>query len=74
MCAFCYLEEAAGILVTQVYIDHLQQSQDFVIAHLIIVVLVGPTQVSMNPGDKQSRNQQEMYSIWWCYSLTNVEF
>lgn len=48
------LEEAASILVTQVYVDHLQQCLDFFIAHLIIVVLVSPTQVSMNPGETQT--------------------
>lgn len=51
MCVFSYLEEAAGVLVTQVNIDHLQQCLDFFIAHLIVVVLVGPTQVRMDPGD-----------------------
>lgn len=50
----CYLEQAASILVTQVYVDHLQQCVDFFIAHLVVVVLVSPAQVSMNPGDPQT--------------------
>lgn len=57
-CVPAHLEEAAGILVTQVNVDHLQQSLDFFVAHLVIVVLISPTQVSMNPGDTQSRKQQ----------------
>lgn len=39
-----------GVLVTQVNVDHLQQGSDFVIAHLVVTVLVGSTQVSMDPG------------------------
>lgn len=50
---FHYLKQAVGILVTQVNVDHLQQGSDFVIAHLIVVVLVGSTQVSMDPGETQ---------------------
>lgn len=54
VCASIHLEEAAGILVTHVNIDHLQECLDFFIAHLIIMVLVSPTQVSLNPGDTQT--------------------
>lgn len=42
-----------GVLVTQVNVDHLQQGPDFIIAHLIVTVLVGSTQVSMDPGETQ---------------------
>lgn len=52
--SFHYLEKATRILVAQVDVDHLQQCPDFVVAHLIIVVLVSATQVSMNPSDTQT--------------------
>lgn len=56
-----YLEEAVGVLVAEVNVDHLQQHSDFIVAHLVIVVLVGPAQVSVNPGGRQlwSRKWQE---------------
>lgn len=55
-----YLEEAVCVLVTQVNVDHLQQHSDLIIAHLVIVVLVGPAQVRMDPGERPtwSRKQQ----------------
>lgn len=48
-----YLKEAVGVLVTEVNVDHLQQHSDFIIAHLVIVVLVSPAQVSVDPGEGQ---------------------
>lgn len=48
---FCYLEEAASILVIQVNIDHLQQHLNLIVAHLVVAVSVSPTHISMNPGD-----------------------
>lgn len=51
MCFIHYLKEAVGILVTQVNVDHLQQCPNFIIAHLIILVLVSSPQVSMDPGE-----------------------
>lgn len=66
MCASLYLEEAVGILVTQVNIDHLQQCLDFFIAHLVIVVLVSPTQVSMNPGDTQTQSRKQQDDMMQC--------
>lgn len=60
-CAVHYLEEAVGVLVAEVNVDHLQQHSDFIVAHLVIVVLVGPAQVSVNPGGRRlwSRKWQE---------------
>lgn len=46
-----HLKEAVGVLVTEVNVDHLQQHSDFIIAHLVVVVLVSPAQVRVNPGE-----------------------
>lgn len=64
VCSVHYLKEAVGILVTEVNVDHLQQHSDFVVAHLVVVVLVGPAQVSVNPGGRRiwSRKWQELES------------
>jgi len=55
VCVLRYLEEAAGILVIQVNVDHLQQRLDLVVAHLVVVVLVGPAHVGMDPGDTHTQ-------------------
>lgn len=69
VCFIHYLKEAAGILVTQVNVDHLQQCPNFIIAHFIILVLVGSPQVSMNPGEqanivKESETTTTMLLMW----------
>lgn len=64
VCSVHHLKEAVGILVTEVNVDHLQQHSDFVVAHLVVVVLVGPAQVSVNPGGRRiwSRKWQALES------------
>lgn len=72
VCAFCYLEQGAGILITQVNVDHLEQRLHLIIAHLIIVVLVGPTQVSMNPGNTKPRSRKKQEAQGNIYDAVGV--
>lgn len=79
VCCVHYLKEAVGVLLTEVNVDHLQQHSDFVVAHLVVVVLVGPTQVSVNPGGRRiwSRKWQELRvskspSYWAIESTINT--
>lgn len=51
------LEQAAGILLAQVNVDHLEQPLDLVVAHLAVLVLVGPLQVAPDPSFRGSRNK-----------------
>lgn len=51
------LEQAAGVLLAQVNVDHLEQPLDLVVAHLAVLVLVGPLQVAPDPGFRGSRNK-----------------
>lgn len=58
-----YLKEVVGVLVTEVNVDHLQQHSDFVIAHLVVVVLVSTAQVSVNPGEGRMWSRKESASV-----------
>lgn len=51
------LEQAAGVLLAQVNVDHLEQPLDLVVAHLAVLVLVGPLQVAPDPSFRGSRNR-----------------
>lgn len=46
------LKQAASIVFAQVNVDHLQQPLDLVVAHLTVLVLIGPLQVAPDPGVK----------------------
>lgn len=46
-----HLKEVEGVLVAQVNVDHLQKRPHLIVAHLIIVVFVSLTEVSMDPSD-----------------------
>lgn len=50
-----YLEEGVCVLITQINVDHLQQGLHLLVAHLVVVVLVGPAQVSMDPGNASAQ-------------------
>ena len=44
-----HLKEAEGVLVAQLHVDHLQERPHLVVAHLIVVIFVRLTEVSMDP-------------------------
>lgn len=52
------LEQRAGVVLTQVNVDHLQQPLDFVVAHLAVLVLIRSPQVASDPSaDIKSRGK-----------------
>lgn len=50
MVAGAHLEEAVGVHVVHVQVDHAEQVLDFLEAHLTVLVGVCPVQIGVDPG------------------------
>lgn len=61
MVAHAHLEEAVGIHVIHVHVDHSEQALDLLEAHLTVLVGVCPVQVAVDPGV----SAQEIPSTGW---------
>lgn len=62
-----HLEEAVGVHVVHVHIDHSEQAFDLLEAHLIVLVGVCPVQVGVDPGV----GAQEIPAIGWALPLAD---
>lgn len=65
--AGAHLEEAVGVHVIHVHVDHSEQALDLLETHLTILVRVSPVQVGVDPGV----GAQEIPATGWALPLAD---